>query len=84
LLLVSFSNAEIVSQADRNFVLSFDISNKTGAQPDIKYGVQLFQVTSKGVSKVDETVYDEVFVSRFKHYSKQKNRLCYFKFNPRW
>jgi hypothetical protein len=57
---VNIDNAKIVSQDDRNFSISFDISNRIGAQPQIKYAVQLTKVSSTGQDVIDEKVYDEV------------------------
>jgi hypothetical protein len=56
---VNIYNAKIVSQNDRNFSISFDISNRIGAQPQIKYAIQLLD-TSSNQNIVDEKVYDEV------------------------
>jgi hypothetical protein len=52
---VNVSNAKIVSNEGRNYKLSFDISNRIGAQPQIKYSVRL----TKDNLIVDEKVYDE-------------------------
>ena len=57
---VKISNAHIVSQNNRDFVLSFDISNKVGAQPQVKYSVRLTQLSSGGETLMDEKVYSEV------------------------
>ncbi|MFA5764270.1 MAG: NHL repeat-containing protein [Candidatus Paceibacterota bacterium] len=56
---VNIHNAKIVSQKDRDFVLSFDISNTVGKQSEVKYAVQLMQVSSKNEFTVDEKVYPE-------------------------
>ena len=58
---VNVYNAKIVSQDDRNFTLSFDISNKTGVQPEIMYGVRLTKISSTTDITVDEKVYDDTF-----------------------
>jgi hypothetical protein len=57
-------------------VVSFDVSNRVGAQPQIKYAVQLTQVLAKSELQVDEKVYDETLslgenttVSRTVNYS---------------
>jgi len=57
---VSINNAKIVSQNDRDFVISFNISNKTGAQPKVKYSVQLTKVLSLAQTILDEKVYSDV------------------------
>ncbi len=55
---VNIYNAKIISQNDRDFSISFDISNRIGAQPQIKYAAELLDVSSNQL--VDEKVYDEV------------------------
>ena len=56
---VNISNAKIVSQEDRNFVISFDISNEVGIQPQIRYSVRLTKTSSTSQILFDERVYDE-------------------------
>ena len=56
---VSINNTKIVSQNDRDFVISFNISNKTGAQSKVKYSVQLTKVSSSTQTIFDEKVYDD-------------------------
>ncbi|MFC1756743.1 hypothetical protein ACFLZC_01105 [Patescibacteria group bacterium] len=53
---VNVQNAEILSQEENNFKLAFDITNRVGVQPGIKYMVRLF--SSKG-GLFDEKIYDE-------------------------
>ncbi len=55
---VNISNAKIVLSNDRDYKISFDISNRVGAQPQIKYSVRL---TSSSTNQVifDEKVYEE-------------------------
>jgi hypothetical protein len=54
---VNISNAKIVSSEGRNYKLSFDISNRIGAQSQIRYSVRL----TENDLTVDEKVYDESF-----------------------
>ena len=56
---VGINNAKIISQNDRDFVISFDISNKVGAQPQIKYSVELTSTSTSNPIVFDEKVYDE-------------------------
>lgn len=56
---VNIYNAKIVTQNDRDFTISFGISNKVGVQPEVKYAVQLTQTLAKKETQVDEKVYDE-------------------------
>ncbi len=56
---VSINNAKIVSQNDRDFVISFDISNKIGSQSKVKYSIQLVKISSLAQTIFDEKFYDE-------------------------
>lgn len=56
---VNIGNAKIVSQNDRDFVISFDISNRVGAQPQIRYAVQLTTFSSTSENLADSKVYNE-------------------------
>ncbi len=56
---VNISNAKIVLSNDRDYKISFDISNRVGAQPQIKYSVRLTKVISNTEPLVDEKVYEE-------------------------
>lgn len=57
---VNIYNAKIESQNGNVFVMSFDITNRQGVQPDVKYSIVLSR-TSNGVQTTfDEHVYDEV------------------------
>ena len=56
---VNINNAKIVSQKDRNFVISFNISNKTGVQPQIKYSIRLTKFSAKKDILIDEKASDE-------------------------
>ena len=50
----------IVSQQDRNFVISFNLASIVGAQPQIKYGITVTKASSSDQMIYDEKVYDEV------------------------
>ena len=56
---VNLYNAKIITQKERDFVISFDISNRVGVQPQVKYAVRLTQILSKNEFPVDQKVYDE-------------------------
>src|SRR5690242_13047478 len=56
---VSISNVKIVSQNKRDFVLSFDLSNKIGIQPGVKYAVRLIKTSPINEVIADERVYEE-------------------------
>lgn len=76
---VSISNTKIVSQNNRDFVISFDISNKTGIQPNVRYAIQLAKIPTAKQSiqeQLDEKIYDEAltlgtnaFISKTINYS---------------
>ena len=55
---VNIFNAKIVSQQRNVFTVSFDLSNREGAQPGVRYAVQM--VGSDGHTVVDEKIYPEV------------------------
>ncbi len=57
---VNIYEAKIVSQKDRDFVLSFDIANREGAQAGIRYSVRLVKSTESEAVLYDEKVYSEV------------------------
>ncbi|MDO8565580.1 MAG: hypothetical protein Q7S04_00125 [Candidatus Moranbacteria bacterium] len=56
---VNIYNATFI-QTGNNFSLSFDLTNKVGVQPGIKYSAVLIKETKEGQVVVDEHVYDEV------------------------
>jgi hypothetical protein len=56
---VNIKNAKLVSQKGNVFDISFDISNGTGLQTGVKYGVKLISKTKTGQVLSDEKVYDE-------------------------
>ncbi|MEI7709276.1 MAG: hypothetical protein WCI76_01010 [bacterium] len=57
---VNIYNAKIDSQNGNVFNLSFDISNRIGVQPNVKYSVILSTSTTTTQAVFDEHVYDEV------------------------
>lgn len=57
---VNIYNATIVSQSGRTINISFDLANREGIQPEVKYGVSLTQSTPDGQVIADEKVFDEV------------------------
>lgn len=54
---VNIENARILSQSGNTFNVAFELTNKTGLQAGVKYGVQLVADGAKYIS--DEKVYDE-------------------------
>jgi hypothetical protein len=59
---VNIYNAKVVSNTDRNYVISFDLSNDVGVQSQVKYSVQLVKtISSSSDILVDEYVYDASF-----------------------
>ncbi len=56
---VNIHNPKIVEQKGNIVTISFDISNRKGAQPQIKYSVQLIKNSDRGQVLMDEKVYDE-------------------------
>ena len=57
----SIQNTRLMSRTENNFVISFDMSNKEGAQPDLKYGLQLIEESENGQVIADEKIFSEVF-----------------------
>lgn len=57
---VNIYNAKVDSQSGNVFNLSFDISNRVGVQPNVKYSVILSTSTSTTKTVFDEYVYDDV------------------------
>lgn len=53
---VNIENAKIASQINSTFTLSFDLTNRTGVQPQVKYGVVL--TSPDGQTVIDERAYD--------------------------
>lgn len=54
---VNIYGAKIVSQKDGTFTISFRLSNRQGAQPDVRYAAELLDATG---TVVDEDVYPDV------------------------
>jgi len=57
---VNLYNVKLVSQAGRAITVAFDISNREGVQPGVKYGFLLTQSGKAGQVAADEKVFDEV------------------------
>src|ERR1035437_3405576 len=59
---ITISNAKVVSQNDRNFSISFDVSNNSSSvQPERKYVLHLVKIVSGYFPVVDEKIYDDAF-----------------------
>ena len=58
---INIDNTKIVSQKDRDFMISFDVINNTsGIKSEIKYSLQLIRVfSSTSRSVVDEKIFDD-------------------------
>ena len=56
---VNITDAKILSQNGNILKLSFNISNREGAQTGVKYGVQLISATKNTQTIVDEQVYPD-------------------------
>ncbi len=56
---VNIYNAEILSQDKNTFRIVFDISNRIGTQPDVRYSVKLIKTDSKSQVMADEYVYPD-------------------------
>jgi hypothetical protein len=57
---VNIQNTQIVSQSGRVMTIAFDLTNREGIQPAVKYGVSLIQSSAAGKLVADEKVFDEV------------------------
>jgi hypothetical protein len=57
---VNVYNAKIDSQTGDTLNISFDLTNKTGVQPQIRYAIMLIKQTSSTQTLVDEKVYNDV------------------------
>ena len=55
---VNIYDAKILTQSGNIFTISFDLSNREGAQPGVRYAVQLLRGSESAV--VDEYIYSEV------------------------
>lgn len=57
---VNIYNATTTSQTGNTFTIDFDISNREGVQPGVRYGVSLVKMSGGAITTVaDEHVYDE-------------------------
>jgi hypothetical protein len=58
---VNVQNAKITSQTGNELSLAFNITNRTGTQPEIRYGVMVLQAGTNGqLTVADEKIYNEV------------------------
>lgn len=58
---VNIYDANLISQNKNTLIVGFDIANKTGVQPDVKYSIQLVKVGNKGANAIADTyTYPEV------------------------
>ena len=57
---VGLYEARVISQDGNKFNIGFDLVNREGVQPDVRYSVSLTQKISKGNQIVATKVYDEV------------------------
>jgi len=57
---INIQDAKIISQEGNTLNISFNISNREGAQSGVKYGVKLLKIEGKKQITVDEYVYSEV------------------------
>jgi len=58
---VNIVNGQIISQKDNVFKISFSLTNRTGIQSGVKYGVALLGTDTSNQYIADEKVYDESF-----------------------
>lgn len=56
---VNIYDARIVAQTAGELKISFDLNNREGVQPNVKYAVALVQKTDAATTMVDQKVYDE-------------------------
>jgi hypothetical protein len=56
---VNIIGANIVSQKDNTINISFILSNRTGIQTGVNYGIELYDTDSKTPYLVDEKIYEE-------------------------
>lgn len=56
---VNIIGANIVSKKDNTINISFVLSNRTGIQTGVKYGVELYDTDSKTPHLIDEKIYEE-------------------------
>ena len=56
---VNIYDAKIASQAGNDIQITFDLSNRTQVQPDVRYSVQLIKQDNGQQIQVDEKIYDE-------------------------
>ncbi|EKE19486.1 MAG: hypothetical protein ACD_8C00151G0002 [uncultured bacterium] len=56
---VDIYDSKIISQDGSTLKISFDLSNRVGVQPDVRYSLALIEETEKGQNLIDEKIYDE-------------------------
>ncbi len=56
---VNIYKAAVVSQTGNKVTVSFDLANREGAQPQVKYGIELLRETKDGQIHMDEKAYGE-------------------------
>ncbi|HLN19282.1 MAG TPA: hypothetical protein VK255_03890, partial [Patescibacteria group bacterium] len=57
---VDLHDASIVSQDAGKFKIGFNLANRDGIQPDVRYGITLIEQKGKDQFVIDQKVYDEV------------------------
>ncbi|MEK9178078.1 MAG: hypothetical protein AAB777_03110, partial [Patescibacteria group bacterium] len=59
---VNIYNSKIISQDNNTVVIGFDIFNRTGIQPDIRYSIQLVKIDEQnnGGAVADTYIYPEI------------------------
>ena len=57
---VSISDSKIIEQKDNIFQISFDLTNRIGVQPEVKYATILIRQTGKIRTRIDEKIYPEI------------------------
>ena len=56
---VNIYNATTTAQTGDTFTIAFDISNREGVQPGVRYGISLVKIVGGAIHVADEHVYDE-------------------------
>lgn len=57
---VNIYNAQIISQNNNNFEITFDLHNREQVQPDVKYFVELIKQSDNRAIVVDYEIYSEI------------------------
>lgn len=61
---VNIYNAKIVAQDGRDLTVSFDLYNRKGVQPQVRYAIQLQKVSGNARYAIAQKVYDETLTLR--------------------